>query len=180
VSIAAQMPLWIARQMFGWRLIRGDANEDAGPAPLSIRDLLTATLVVALTLALDRLAPSPDGKERGLIPLITFVMASAISTIALLPAAALLLRIQPFRRALLFAGLYAAFWVGLLGLVVLVARHGGLFRLPPPPVLAGVACLILSFAATVMLAAAAARARGYRLVRGRPRAVAAASSAAPT
>jgi hypothetical protein len=167
VSIAAQTPLWIARQAFGWRLIRGDANEEAGPAPLSIRDLLTATLVVALALALDRLAPSPDGKERGLIPLITFVMASAVSTITLLPAAPLLLRIQPFQRGLLFAGLYAAFWLGLLRLVVLVAPYSGLFRLPPHPIPTGVGCLILSFAATVMLAAAAARSRGYRLVWGR-------------
>jgi hypothetical protein len=166
VSIAAQLPLWIARQTFGWRLIRGDPKEDAGPAPLSIRDLLTATLVVALSLALDRLAPSPDGKERGLIPLFTFVMASAVSTVALLPAAALL-RIQPFQRGLFFAGLYAAFWLGLLGLAVPVARASGLFRLPPPPILTGVACLILSFAATVMLAAAAAHTRGYRLVWGR-------------
>jgi hypothetical protein len=167
VSIAAQMPLWIARQTFGWRLIRGDPKEDAGLAPLSIRDLLTATLMVALALALDRLAPSPDNKPRGLIPLITFIMASAISAMALLPAAPLLLRIQPFQRGLLFAGLYAAFWLGLLWLVVLVARRSGLFRLPPPPILTGVTCLILSFAATVMLAAAAARTRGYRLAWGR-------------
>jgi hypothetical protein len=167
VSIGAQLPLWIARQMFGWRLIRGDANDDAGPAPLSIRDLLTATFVIALTLALDRLAPSPDGKERGLIPLITFFMASAISTIALLPAAPLLLRNRPFHRGLVFAGLYAAFWLGLLGFVILVARYSGLFRLPPHPIPTGVACLILSFAATVMLAAAAAHTRGYRLVWGR-------------
>jgi hypothetical protein len=166
VSVAAQLPLWIARQTFGWRLIRGNVN-DTAPAPLSIRDLLTATLVIAMTLALDRLAPSPDGKERGLIPLFTFVVASAISTITLLPAAPLLLRIQRFQRGLLFAGLYAAFWLGLLGLVVLVARHSGLFRLPPHPIPTGVACLILSFAATVMLAAAAARTRGYRLLWGR-------------
>jgi hypothetical protein len=167
VSLAAQLPLWIARQMFGWRLIRGDAHDDAGPAPLSIRDLLTATFVIALTLALDRLAPSPDGQERGLIPLFTFIVASAVSTVTLLPAAPLLLRIQPFRRGLLFAGVYAAFWLGLLGLFVLVARYSGLFRLPPHPIPTGVACFILSFAATVMLAGAAARTRGYRLVWGR-------------
>ena len=27
MSIAAQLPLWIARQMFGWRLIRGEEND---------------------------------------------------------------------------------------------------------------------------------------------------------
>jgi hypothetical protein len=120
-----------------------------------------------MTLALDRLAPSPDGQERGLIPLFTFVAASGISTITLLPAAPLLLRVQPLRRGVLLAGLYAAFWLGILVLVVLVARHSGLFRLPPHPIPTGVACFILSFAATVMLAGAAARTRGYRLVWGR-------------
>jgi hypothetical protein len=34
--------------------------------------------------------------------------------------------------------------------------------------LVGANCLIFSFAATVILAAAVARSRGYRLVRGRP------------
>ena len=27
MSFAAQLPLWIARQMFGWRLIRGEEND---------------------------------------------------------------------------------------------------------------------------------------------------------
>ena len=83
-----------------------------------------------------------------MIWIIMFVMASAVSTIALLPASALLLRTQPFRRGILFAGLYAAFWLGLLWLVVLVGRHQGLFRTPPQAVLVGVSCLIISFATT--------------------------------
>ena len=99
-----------------------------------------------------------------MIWIIMFVMASAVSTIALLPASALLLRTQPFQRGILYAGMYAAFWLGLLWLVVLVGRHQGLFRPPLLAVRVGVYCLIVSFAITVMLAAAAARARGYRLV----------------
>jgi hypothetical protein len=168
VSIAAQLPLWIARQTFGWRLIRGDPKNDTGLAPLSIRDLMTATLVVALALALARMAPSPDGKGLGMIWIIMFVMASAVSTIALLPAIALLLRTHAFQRGILFAGMYAVFWLVLLWLVLLVGRHQGLFRPPLLAVRVGVYCLIVSFATTVMLAASAARARGYRLVWSRP------------
>lgn len=167
VSMAAQMPLWIARQTFGWRLVHGDPKHDAGHARLSIRDLMMVTLLVALTLALARMAPSPDGQEIGMIWVFMFVMASAVSTMTLLPASALLLRTESFQRGILFAGLYAAFWLGLLWLVILVGRHFGLFSPPPQAVLVGVSWLIVSFATTVMLAAAATRARGYRLVSGR-------------
>jgi hypothetical protein len=165
VSFAAQVPLWIARLTFGWRLIRGDRKNDAGLARLSIRDFMKATALIALTLALARLAPSPDGKELGMVWIIMFVTASAISTITLLPAGALLLRTQSFQRGILFACLYAACWLGILWLVVFVGRHQGLLRTPPQPILVGISCLIVSFATTVTLAAAAARARGYRLVR---------------
>jgi hypothetical protein len=166
VSIAAQTPLWIARQTFGWRLIRGEEKNDTGPGPLSIRDLMTATVLVAVALALARWAPSPDGKELGFVWIVMFGVTSAISSITVLPAAAMLLRARRFRRGLVFAGLYASFWVGLVWLVVLTARHEG-FSVPPLAVVVGVSSLIVSFAGTVMLAAAAARARGYRLVWGR-------------
>jgi hypothetical protein len=164
VSFAAQMPLWIARQAFGWRLVRGDPKSDAGLARFSIRDIMKATLLIALPLALARLAPSPDGEELGMIWIFMFVMASAVSTIALLPASALLLRTEPFQRGILLASLYTACWLGLQWLVILVVRHQGLFSLPPQAMLVGISCLIVSFATTVMLTAAAARARGYRLV----------------
>ena len=164
VSIAAQTPLWIVRQVFGWRLIRSDLSTDAGPAPLSIRDLMLSTAMVALALAPARLAPSPDGKEFGNIWIIMFVMASAISTITLMPASALLLRTRQLQRGVLFTALYAAFWLGLLWVVILVALNTGLFHVPPLAVVLGASCLIISFAATVISAAAAARTCGYRLV----------------
>lgn len=167
VSIAAQTPLWIVRQMFGWRLVRGGPSNVADPAPLSIRDLMVATVMIALAMALARLAPSPDGQEIGGIWIFMCVMASAVSTIALMPASALLLRMQQFQRGMLFAGLYAGFWLGLLWVVILVARNTGLFRVPPLAIVLGASCLIISFAATVVSAATAARACGYRLVWGR-------------
>jgi hypothetical protein len=167
MSIAAQLPLWIARQMFGWRLIRGEENDGTRRAPLSIRDLMTATVVVAVALALARLAPSPDGKPIGMLWVIMFGAATTVSTMTLLPVSPLLMRTPRFGRGVLFACLYAAFWIGLPWLIVLVAWGRGLFPPPPLAVLIGISFLVLSFAATVILAAAAARSRGYRLVWGR-------------
>src|SRR6185295_16274509 len=65
VSLAAQTPLWIARQSFGWRLIPAArmASKDEGGssrAPLTIRRLMIATLVVAASFGVARLATSPD------------------------------------------------------------------------------------------------------------------------
>ena len=169
MSIAAQLPLWIARQMFGWRLIRGEENDGTRHAPLSIRDLMTATVVVALALALARLAPSPDGKPIGMLWVVMFGAAITVSTMTLLPLGPLLMRTPRFGRGVLFACLYAAFWTGLPWLIVLAAWGRGLFPPPPLAVLIGLSCLILSFAATVILAAAAARSRGHRLISGRLR-----------
>jgi hypothetical protein len=167
VSIGAQLPLWIARQTFGWRLIRGDAKNDAGPAPLTIRDLMLATALIALALALARSAPSPDSNPIGALWIIPALVAAAISTITLLPASILLRPAHPLRSGIRLAYLYAAFWIGLPWLIVFVAWHRGLFPAPPLPVLLGLATLILSFASTVVLAAATARSHGYRLLSGR-------------
>jgi hypothetical protein len=174
MSIAAQLPLWIARQMFGWRLIHdemrpGEENDGTRRVPLSIRDLMTATLVVAVALALARLAPSPDGKPIGMLWAIMFGAATTVSTMTLLPVSPLLMRTPRFGRGVLFACLYAGFWIGLPWLIVLVARNRGLFPAPLLAVVIGLSFLILSFAATVILAAAVARSRGYRLISGRPR-----------
>jgi hypothetical protein len=169
ISIAAQLPLWIARQLFGWRLIYGKENDGTRRAPLSIRDLMTATVLVALALALARGAPSLDGKPIGILWVPMFAAATIISAMTLLPLGPVLMRTPRFGRGVLFATLYAAFWIGVPWLIVLVAWGRGLFTPPPLPVVLGLSCLILSFVATVILAAAAARSRGYRLITGRRR-----------
>jgi hypothetical protein len=169
VSIAAQFPLWVARQWFGWRLVRESAQA-AHPSepPLAIRDLMLATLAVAASLALARLAPSPDAGEVWPIWAAAFTVASAISTIALLPAGALLLRMQPFSRGLAWSGLYAAAWIALLWVIVGVLRFYAL-ALPPRALVVGLSSLMATFAATLMLTAVIARDRGYRLTSGRTR-----------
>ena len=168
VSIAAQFPLWVARQWFGWRLVRGAAAAAVPEPPLAIRDLMVATLVVAASLALARVAPSPDKGEVWPIWAFGFVVASVISSLALVPAGALLMRMQPFRRALVWSGLYAAAWIALPWIVATVVWAYGLTILPPWPLFVGLSNLMLSFAATLIFTATIARNRGYRLTaRGR-------------
>ena len=47
VSLAAQFPLWVTRQLFGWRLVREEHPTQLSPFPttqrLTIRDLMLAT-----------------------------------------------------------------------------------------------------------------------------------------
>jgi len=177
MSIAAQLPLWIARQTFGWRLIPcerkpgerkpGEEHNDSRRATLSIRDLMMATVVVAVALALARYAPSPDGKPIGMLWVIMVVVATTVSTMTLLPVSPALMRTPQFGRGVLIAWLYAAFWLALGWMIVLIIWRRGLRPPPPLAVLIGFSCLIISFAATVILAAAAARSCSYRLITGR-------------
>jgi hypothetical protein len=169
ISIAAQLPLWIVRHLFGWRLTTVEPPAADRPAPHSIRDLMLATGLVAVSLALARAAPSADDKEIGVLWIVMFGVASAVSAIALLPAAAILLRPGPFHRGVFFACLYAGVWVGLLWLIVLVVLTQGRVIPPPLAVVVGATSLILSYAGTVILTAGVARGYGYRLAWGRPR-----------
>lgn len=170
MSIAAQLPLWFTRHTFGWRLIRGDVNDYVGDESLTIRDLMLATVLIAFALASARWVPTPDGKETGTPLGVLFLATSAISTIGLLPACLLLMRTQRFRRGVWLASLYAAFWMALPWVTVLFRQNRGLSASPPAIALVGFSCLVLSFAATVILAATTARARNFRLAFGqRPR-----------
>ncbi len=168
VSIAAQFPLWLARQFMGWRLVREFSDETLPVEPkLAIRHLMLATVVVAVSLALARLAPA-DGKDVWPVWAVSCVVAAVISSITLLPAGAWLLRSQLFRRGLLWSILYAAAWIALVWIVLAVQWW---FALPlaPRAIYVGISSLMCTFASTLILTALLARARGYRLAGGRKR-----------
>jgi hypothetical protein len=164
VSIAAQFPLWVARQWFGWRLVREQA-EAAHPSepPLAIRDLMLATLVVAVALALARLAPSPDAGEMWPVWGVAVTVASVISSISLLPAGALLLRTRLLSRGLAWSGLYAGALIALPWVVAAVLWWYDPALLAPRAIYVGLSSLMFTFAATLTLTAVIARDRGYRL-----------------
>jgi hypothetical protein len=202
VSVAAQFPLWLARQFWGWRLVCGadipvchpsEADKNVCPThpdrKLAIRDLMLATLVVAVSLALARLAPL-DGqdKDAGPVWLVACAVASVISSITLLPAGAWLLVGQTFLsatplsakpvgqtflsatppRGLLWSILYASAWIALVWIIVAVQWW---FALPRAPraIYVGISSLMFTFASTLILTALIARSRGYRLTGRRER-----------
>jgi hypothetical protein len=170
VSLAAQTPLWIARQYFGWRLVRGEGQPARDGSVLTIRRLMLATVVAASTFGLARLIPPIDNGPQWPLWAFAFVVAGAFSTLAILPASALLMRTRQLRRGLVFAGLYAASYVLILWAAGFTARHFGR-PVPPLAIFVGISSFIVSFAATVMSATAIARLRGYRLVLGRTTAI---------
>ncbi len=170
VSLAAQFPLWVMRQWFGWRLVREEADPtQPSPLPfpeterLTIRDLMLATLVVAVTLALARLAPSPDAGEMWPVWGFASTVACVISSISLLPAGVILLRQRPLSRSLAWSSLYALALISLIWVAVALKYRFAPGMLFPRAVYIGLSSLMFTFAATLTLTAAIARDRGYRL-----------------
>src|SRR4051812_30205679 len=146
------------RQWFGWRLVR-ELADGAQPSPppksqrLTIRDLMLATLVVAVTLALARLAPSPDAGEMWPVWGIAATVASVISTVSLLPAGLLLVRKRPLSRSLAWSSLYALSLIGLVWVAVVLKFWFAPGMLAPRAIYVGLSSLMFTFAATLTLAA---------------------------
>lgn len=166
ISLAAQFPLWIVRNFFGWRLVRPGEAVELADAPLRIRDLMLATILVALTFALVRLAPPSYEREFWAVMAVWSAVTVVISTITILPAAAVLMRTASFRFGIMMGGIYAGFFIALIWLFVGISYWQGIYKGPPYFVVVGISCLILSFASTVILAANVARSHGYRLAWG--------------
>ncbi len=59
IALATQFPLWVARLVLGWRLVRARPQDEPAPAEtkLSILNLLTTTAVVAISVAAARAIP---------------------------------------------------------------------------------------------------------------------------
>jgi hypothetical protein len=175
VSLATQFPLWVTRQLFGWRLVKEEHPTKRSPLPktplspspttqrLTIRDLMLATLVVAVTLALARLAPSPDAGEMWPVWGVLSTVACVVSTVSLLPAGVLLLRKWPLSRSLAWSSLYALSLVSLVWVAVVFQYQFAPGTLAARAIYVGLSSLMFTFAATLTLAAAIARDRGYRL-----------------
>jgi hypothetical protein len=165
ISVAAQLPLWLVRQSFGWRLVRASGDDDLQrDTHWSIRDLFLATLIVAVALGIARQSPAAlQQKEFWYAWYIGGMIAAIVCASTVLPTAVFLLRLTRHGRGVAYAWSYAFGTVLSLWLVVGIIRWQGLTSLPPYFVFVGLSCLIISYASTVILAAKIARSLGYRL-----------------
>ncbi len=169
VSLAAQTPLWIVRQGLGWRLVRlgaESAASDAPDDPLSIRDLLVATLLAGISLAAARGVDGGNshGPNFWLGWGVAVAVSAGLSLVALLPAGGWLLGLRLFAWSSAVTALYAVLAVAAMWIVFLfiVTRPGlGAWQLT------GLSIVVFVFTATLTLAALAARSLGYRLIYGR-------------
>jgi hypothetical protein len=162
-GLAVQLPLWIVRGIWGWRLVRRGHGEPPADEKLSIRDLMVGTVIVAVSMAAVRV--SPESNESGFWPAMgMMVLISSGASVAFLPpAAAWLLGGRSSARGVLWTLLYAI----LAGVVLIVAY----FVLEQP--ISGhdawemfcASVSIFSFAAMLILTAIAARRTGWRLAR---------------
>ncbi len=163
ITVAVATPLALARSLFGWRIV----SRESVPVenPLGIQHLLAFTTLVAVSLALVRLAMRIAAEESegfwiGLA--VATGIAALANTLLVVPLVWLTLRI---RNATLGAAL-----AGILGLAAAIAfltvalMSAGR---PPAGIAVGIFCLSLSFVFTTATAFWIARAAGYRLVIGR-------------
>jgi hypothetical protein len=157
-SLAIQIPLWTSRLYFGWQLV--DACADSTPAPpLAIRDLMLGTVIVALSLASARLAEGilDEGSEGWVVWAVLVPSLAGISLVSMLPVAVWLLRMRDLSIGLVCIPIQT-----LLAIVVTVTIVAMNERINVKEVFA-FATIIISFAATLSLAALAARAAGFSL-----------------
>ena len=159
ISLAAQAPLWIARQWCGWRLV----NRETPSRPLLIRDLMVAMLLAGVSLSAARCVDGGRSidQEFWLAWGIAIAISAGISTFALLPAGFCLLGVNQFTLGAVLTWSFAV-----LAVVALWAASlffGPRLRLSAWD-LTGTSIVILSFAAMLVLAALTARTWGYTLI----------------
>jgi hypothetical protein len=163
LSLAGQLPLWLVREVFGWRLKRGNGQEISGPQQLTIRGLLWATLVVALSLACARSMEmsGPDFWAEITVGCALLTLASAL---AVLPAAAMLLGRSSVRRGAVATGAYAAISITLMWTIAVTLYFTRPAALAPGFLFGWFTAMIAGCAVTLILAGIAARAHGCRLL----------------
>lgn len=164
--LSVQAPLWLVRQVLGWRLVRNEREiAPSAEPPLRIRDLMVTTLLVAVSLAAARVAPSSAPNVQHWANWgIVLASCGGVSLIALLPVSAWFLRQRIMLIGIVLTAVYAALAVAVTWIVIYVVDRNFWRNWWE---MVGLGIMIVSFAAALALAALAARAAGYRLEFGR-------------
>ena len=122
MSLAIESPLWFLRWAFGWQIAGG--NRRSPPRKLAIRDLMLATALVAVALALARLSTQlqDGGRSADFWPALGIAVgvAAAGSAILLPPIIWMVLRVKDLNLAILgfvaHAGILAAIFVAVVAI----------------------------------------------------------------
>lgn len=104
ISLAVQIPQWMARFYFGWRVESPESVAVASPQYLSIRDLFTGTVIAALTVTAVRFSQDAEHltTEVWIAWAIAVGILAVISALVTLPLLVLILRGHHALWALLF------------------------------------------------------------------------------
>lgn len=128
LAIACQMPHWLMRTYFHWRIHRSDVNAAACQArPLAISDFLVATVVVALTITALRIG-QPFSGESELFWIgwsIGAGVATGITAAIVLPTMWLVLCIEDWRLATLCVAILTIAITILVSLGLIYLAPGG-------------------------------------------------------
>ncbi|QDU29183.1 hypothetical protein ETAA8_42900 [Anatilimnocola aggregata] len=175
IFLGAQVPLWIARTMFGWRLVRaangplGESKPSAfSPEPhLTLRDLFSGTAIVAITLGIARLATGEQSalsrSEFWLAAGLGSLGAAAISLISLLPLLRLFFSAE-LGSAWFFALPYG-FFIGVILLALPLSRLIG--ARPDAMQIFGFFCAIFGLIASLGAGLTLICRSGWQLQRGK-------------
>jgi len=165
--LAVQIPLWMMRIWFRWRIAHPDEDSSETFQPLRIRDLMIATTAIAMALAAAQLSqtisvPSGNGS---IVPLVVAaIVIMVLSAISVLPAVLAVLR---SRRLLLAMGFVFSVYVAIAGsyaaLIVLLSEAPLDWEM-----FVGMPALAVGFFVELTLPLLIARRFGYRLLWGRP------------
>ncbi len=160
VTLCAQAPLWALRIYAQWRMTAADGSPEPPPRPLSIRDILWATGVVAVAISLVRVASdSPDFHEVAWLGWAVAAPSIAAASLLSLPLALfLVLRGERPVAGLFLLWGYATFALAIL--IVGVALFGGRIR---GEELMGLAFTLYGFASLLWSLLYLIRACNYRL-----------------
>jgi hypothetical protein len=163
IGLAMQMPLWLLRLFFRWRVGDPQAPPSADERrPLSIRDLLIATTLAGMYIAAARGAAPEDSADHWWSWGIAGSYYAGASALSLPPLLYWLLHLKSVSRGVAFSGLYTLAWAG--GIFAL------LYALSPPalgqyglgPIMIW-PCLILGYGFSLVAILSVARACGYQL-----------------